>query len=139
MSAQEFESLKAFKSWVLENKNKLWQYNYLTDKFQKKSQGNIFTPEEGQIYIKPLSDTHINVYYFIRLVPDGMSWFQDYLIEFYHCQLFKKLTTDLRISYISDETEYWNRYFKGKPNLFVYNPNSFNFLNWNQDPFEVKS
>ena len=38
MSAQEFESLEAFKSWVIENKHSLWKYNYLTDDFQKKNQ-----------------------------------------------------------------------------------------------------
>lgn len=139
MSSQEFESLEAFNSWVLENKNKLWQYNYFTDEFQKKKQGNIFTPKGGQIYIKLLSNTHINIFFFINSYPaPWQGKVDEYLIEFYSSQIYKK-NDNLVVTYSSHETDFWKRYFEGKSNLFVYTPNSFKFLNWNQEPFEVKS
>jgi len=140
MSAQEFESIDAFKSWVLENKNRLWKYNYLTDEFKKKEQGNIFTPKEGQIYIKLLSHTHIDIFFFTaEISADWRGGVDEYLIEYYICQIMMNKDNSLVVSYSSHETDYWKRYFKGKHNLFVYNPDSFKFLNWNQDPFEVKS
>ena len=138
MSAQEFESLKAFKSWVLENKNKLWQYNYFMDDFQRKNQGNIFTPKVGQIYVIAFSPKHMDIL-FVTKVKE-MEWDEpDYSIEYYYCQLTISKKFDLVVSYKSHESSYWNRNYKGKYNIFVYNPNSFNFLNWNQDLFEVKS
>ena len=139
MSAQEFESLGDFKSWVLENKNELWQYNYFTDDFQRKNQGNIFTPKIGQIYVIPTSSKFMDILLMIKVKEMKWDEHTDYKIEFYYCQLTLSKKSGLVVSYKSHQSNYWNKYYKGKYNIFVYKPDSLNFLNWKQDPFEVKS
>ena len=85
MSAQEFESLKDFKSWVRDNINKLWQYNYYTNDLQKKHQGDIINPKVGHIYVQPILETHVNVFFLNQASETNSSFANlDYLIEYYH-------------------------------------------------------
>ena len=139
MSAQEFKSMGEFTSWVRDNINKLWQYNYFTNNFQKRNQGDIINPKLGHIYVEPISETHMNVFFLNHLSETNVSFANhDYVIEYYGSQIGMFEKSGLRITYVSHEADYWDRRLKGKSNVFLYN-DSFEFLNWKENPFEVKS
>jgi len=133
MSAQEIESQGEFNSWVRDNKNKLWQYNYYTNKFHKKNQGDIINPKVGHIYVQPLSETNMNVFFLTHAKETDYA----ITIEYYHSQMVMG-ENGLRLNYSSHEADYWDRRFKGNSNVFLYK-DGFGFLNWKENPFEVKS
>ena len=125
-----------------DNINKLWQYNYYTNKFHKKNQGDIINPKVGHIYVYPITETHMNVYFLTIKVPYYANETNSYadddsIIEYYYCQITIG-RHGLRINAFGHEADYWDRRFKGNSNLFLYK-DVFEFMNWDENPLEVKS
>lgn len=157
MSAQEllhFKNKEEFRAWVVENKNKLWEYCEATPLSQRSKWNNSF-PQAGQIYMSPTKDAYensnetLNLFFInaLRYKEDTGHGHGHYIINYYFCNLVKtqyrnwplSSKKELVVGQWFGGNEYWNTYFKQLTHLFLYNPSSLQFLNWNQDPFEVKS